>query len=108
MTLVFVCQACGCHYLVPATLDYPDGGRASAVWCSVCQHAAADRGIAEPAELAAVAVLLAVRALKAALAGRDARTVQDGRQARADRRPTRPAVSARGRTHPAGARTRLA
>ncbi|MGW4384521.1 hypothetical protein [Kitasatospora sp. NPDC004531] len=99
MRLVFVCQSCGCHYLVPPALRYPDGGRASAVWCSVCQHAAARRGAAEPTELAAVAVLLAVRALKAALAGRD--------QPRRDRRPTRPATSSRGRTRPT-TRTRLA
>ncbi|OKI93448.1 hypothetical protein [Kitasatospora sp. CB01950] len=103
MRLVFVCQSCGCHYLVPPALRYPDGGRASAVWCSVCQHAAARRGAAEPTELAAVAVLLAVRALKAALAGRPARD-----QPRADRRPTRPARPARGRTRPTGARSRLA
>lgn len=117
MRLVFVCRTCGCHYLVPVGLDYPDGGRASAVWCSVCQRAAAERGVAEPAELAAVALLLAVRALKAALAGTtpaappyagtvglaDAETAP----ARPDRRPTRPAVSSRGRSRPAGTRTRF-
>ncbi|GAA2097965.1 hypothetical protein GCM10009759_28520 [Kitasatospora saccharophila] len=107
MRLLFVCQTCGCHYLVPVGLDYPDGGRASAVWCSTCQHAAAERGATEPAELAAVAVLLAVRALKAALAARSAPA--DGAPVtRPDRRPSRPAISSRGRTHPAAARTRLA
>ncbi|MFC8722784.1 hypothetical protein [Kitasatospora sp. NPDC057198] len=107
MRLLFVCQTCGCHYLVPVGLDYPDGGRASAVWCSACQRAAVDRGATEPAELAAVAVLLAVRALKAALAARPA-PAEDGRPARPDRRPSRPAISSRGRTHPAAARSRLA
>ncbi|MFJ5234409.1 hypothetical protein ACIQBJ_31460 [Kitasatospora sp. NPDC088391] len=109
MRLVFVCVACGCHYLVPVTLEYPDGGRASAVWCSVCQRAAAADGTAEPAELAAVAVLLAVRALKATLAGRAAGPGASAAPAPAgpDRRPTRPAVSSRGRTRPGGVRTRL-
>ncbi|BAJ26029.1 MULTISPECIES: hypothetical protein [Kitasatospora] len=106
MRLLFVCQDCGCHYLVPTSLDYPDGGRASAVWCSSCQRAAAERGAAEPAELAAVAVLLALRALKAAVAVRPAPS--DTPPARPDRRPTRPAISSRGRTHPTAARTRLA
>ncbi|MGX4735141.1 hypothetical protein [Kitasatospora griseola] len=105
MRLVFVCQGCGCHYLVPPALHYPDGGRASAVWCSVCQAAAARSGTAEPTELAAVAVLLAVRALKAALAGRE-QSRRD--QPRRDRRPTRPTPTSRGRTRPTGARTRLA
>ena len=104
MRLVFVCQTCGCHYLVPPALHYPDGGRASAVWCSVCQAAAARRGTPEPAGLAAVAVLLAVRALKAALAARDR---QHRDQPRPDRRPTRPGRTSRGRTRPTGARTRL-
>ncbi|MFK0192954.1 hypothetical protein [Kitasatospora sp. NPDC090308] len=107
MRLLFVCQDCGCHYLVPLGLDYPDGGRASSVWCSACQRAAAARGTVEPAELAAVAVLLAVRALKAALAARPA-PAADGRPAKPDRRPTRPAVSSRGRTRPAATRNRLA
>ncbi|MFF0294588.1 hypothetical protein ACFYS8_35410 [Kitasatospora sp. NPDC004615] len=102
MRLVFVCQSCGCHYLVPPALHYPDGGRASAVWCSVCQLAAARRGASEPTELAAVAVLLAVRAFKAALAARPTRD-----QPRPDRRPTRPSTSSRGRTRPT-TRTRLA
>ncbi|MFJ1796356.1 hypothetical protein [Kitasatospora griseola] len=105
MRLVFVCQSCGCHYLVPPALHYPDGGRASAVWCSVCQAVAARSGTAEPTELAAVAVLLAVRALKAALAGRE-QSRRD--QPRRDRRPTRPTPTSRGRTRPTGARTRLA
>ncbi|MFJ1756373.1 hypothetical protein [Kitasatospora sp. NPDC088134] len=109
MRLVFVCVSCGCHYLVPATLDYPDGGRASAVWCSACQREAAACGAVEPAELAAVAVLLAVRALKATLAGRTAvpGPPAGAAQAGPDRRPTRPAVSSRGRTRPGGVRTRL-
>ncbi len=89
---------------MPPALRYPDGGRASAVWCSVCQLAAAHRGAAEPTELAAVAVLLAVRALKAALTARATRD----QPRRPDRRPSRPTVTSRGRTHPAGARTRLA
>ncbi|GLW74807.1 hypothetical protein Kpho02_71040 [Kitasatospora phosalacinea] len=118
MRLLFVCQACGCHYLVPVGLDYPDGGRASAVWCSACQRDAAERGATEPAELAAVAVLLAVRALKSALAARPGPSAGAagaagsvtgaGQPPRPDRRPTRPAVSSRGRTHPAAARSRLA
>ncbi|MFF4340910.1 hypothetical protein ACFY00_13370 [Kitasatospora sp. NPDC001540] len=109
MRLLFVCQACGCHYLAPVGLDYPDGGRASAVWCSACQRDAAERGATEPAELAAVAVLLAVRVLKAALAARPTPPAAGAEQPpRPDRRPTRPAVSSRGRTHPAGARSRLA
>ncbi|MFB7948235.1 hypothetical protein ACFC6L_25325 [Kitasatospora phosalacinea] len=109
MRLLFVCQDCGCHYLVPVGLDYPDGGRASAVWCSACQRDAAARGATEPAELAAVAVLLAVRALKAALAARPAPPTAGAEQpSRPDRRPTRPAISSRGRTRPAAARTRLA
>ncbi|GLW56867.1 hypothetical protein [Kitasatospora phosalacinea] len=121
MRLLFVCQACGCHYLVPVGLDYPDGGRASAVWCSACQRDAAARGATEPAELAAVAVLLAVRALKAALAARPTPPTAGAgagvgagagagaeQPSRPDRRPTRPAVSSRGRTRPAAARTRLA
>ncbi|RPE37009.1 hypothetical protein [Kitasatospora cineracea] len=107
MRLLFVCQDCGCRYLVPLGLDYPDGGRASSVWCADCQRSAAARGTAEPAELAAVAVLLAVRALKAALAARPDRTAE-GRPVRPDRRPSRPAVSSRGRTRPGAARTRLA
>ncbi|QKW23868.1 hypothetical protein HUT16_36445 [Kitasatospora sp. NA04385] len=107
MRLLFVCQACGCHYLVPVGLDYPDGGRASAVWCSSCQRAAAERGATEPVELAAVAVLLAVRALKADLAARPSPAAA-GQSARPDRRPSRPAISSRGRTHPAATRTRLA
>ncbi|WP_033824765.1 hypothetical protein, partial [Kitasatospora sp. MBT63] len=85
MRLLFVCQHCGARYLTPADLVRSGGGRASAVWCGPCQTAARDGGVAEPAELAAVAMLLAVRALRTALAARLRREAAR----RPDRRPTR-------------------
>lgn len=104
MRLVLICQACAAHYLPPDGLTYPDGTRASAVWCTPCQATAAEHGIAEPAELAAVALLLAVRAMKAALA---ARTQREEVRRRPDRRPSRPARTHRGQLRPGSARTRL-
>ncbi|GAA2827129.1 hypothetical protein GCM10010441_59440 [Kitasatospora paracochleata] len=103
MRLVFVCQGCGCHYFPPVGLVWPDGARASAVWCAGCRTEAAERGIEEPAELAAVAMMLAVRAYQAALAAR----LQREQAERPDRRPSRPARTARGQLRPGGARTRL-
>ncbi|WP_354644365.1 hypothetical protein [Kitasatospora camelliae] len=104
MRLVFVCQQCGAHYFPPAGLVYPDGGRASAVWCSWCQVEAADRGVAEPAGLAAMAMILAVRAMEAAVAARPRPGTADPRS---DRRPSRPARTGRGQLRPNGARSRL-
>jgi hypothetical protein len=103
MRLVLVCQGCGVHYLPPDGLTYQDGTRASAVWCSPCQAAAAGRGEQEPADLAAVALLLAVRAMRAA-AGQTRAAEQPRRM---DIRPSRPARTNRGRSRPAGQRSRL-
>ncbi|GAA2280436.1 MULTISPECIES: hypothetical protein [Kitasatospora] len=102
MRLVFVCQECTIAYLPPDGLRYGDGTAASSVWCSACQAVMTERGIEEPAELAAVAVIMAVRAMRAALASR-----MGSAGTHPDRRPSRPARTSRGRVRPAGARTRL-
>jgi hypothetical protein len=102
MRLIFVCQECGITYLPPTGLRYGDGTAASAVWCSACQFVMAERGVAEPAELAAVAVIMAVRAMKAALARRTEDAIP-----RPDRRPSRPPRTSRGRLRPSGARSKL-
>ncbi|MER8188048.1 hypothetical protein [Kitasatospora sp. NPDC094015] len=103
MRLVFVCQACAGRYLPPDGLVHPDGTRASTVWCAPCQAAAAARGILESPELAAVAMLLAVRAMRTALGAR----AQREPARRPDRRPSGPARTRRGQLRPGGARSRL-
>ncbi|MDH6126454.1 hypothetical protein [Kitasatospora sp. GP82] len=102
MRLVFVCQECTVRYLPPIGLRYPDGAAASAVWCSGCQAVMRERGVLEPAALAAVAVILAVRAMKAAVTARASTTPHP------DRRPSRPPRTSRGRVRPGSTRSKLA
>lgn len=99
MRLLFACQECSTHYLPPESLAYSDGSPASPVWCSTCQIAMAERGIPEDPIARAVALAAARADLAAALAARERATAPD-------RRPSRPARTAR-RGRPSSARTKL-
>jgi len=104
MRLIFACQECGTHYLPPEGLRYADGSRASAVWCSTCQATNAAQGVEEDPAMAAIALLAATHAMTAALT---ARVRVTGGAPTTDRRPSRPAQTARGQKRPTGQRSKL-
>lgn len=100
MRLLFDCQECGVHYLPPESMRYlATGEAASPVWCSECQAVMRQRGVSEP-HAAAVLALLAARAAL--------RLGAPPQEAGPDVRPSRPARTSRGRSRPAGARSKLA
>lgn len=92
-------------------MSYPVGGEAaSPVWCAEHQAVMREAGLTEPAVAAAVALLAARMALRAAQAQAQARAQRQRPEeapARPDVRPSRPARTARARSGPGAARTRL-